>query len=145
MYTAGTPDHIGDPTIESQIYSAIGGRETDEAGLNMIGERIFNLQRAIRLRQGWKAKEHDRLLEYLFEEPLEGMYPDPECRVPGKDGKIVSKKGAVIDRSEFEKLRDEYYQLRGWDIDSGLQTVAKLEALQLGDVADVLRPRGLLN
>jgi aldehyde:ferredoxin oxidoreductase len=83
-------------------------------------------------------------MDYLFKEPLEGMYPDPECRVPGKDGKIVSRKGAVINRKEFEELRGEYYQLRGWDVDSGLPSVAKLKALQLGDISDDLQQRGLV-
>jgi hypothetical protein len=86
--------------------------DTDEAGLDTIEEKTFNLVRAIRLRQGRKAKEDDKLLDYLFAESLEGMYSDPECRVPGKDGKIVSRKGSVIDRGEFEKMRQEYYLLR---------------------------------
>ncbi len=144
MYTAGTHDYIGDPALESRIYSAITGRKTDEAGLNQIGERIFNLVRAIRLRQGWKAKQDDRLLDYLFKEPLEGTYSDPECRVPGKDGKIAYRKGAVVDREGFEKMQQEYYQIRGWDGESGLPTVTRLKELGLGDVADDLRHRGMV-
>jgi len=34
--------------------------------------------------------------------------------------------------------------LRGWDVESGLQTAAKLEELQLGDVASDLLRRGLV-
>jgi aldehyde:ferredoxin oxidoreductase len=42
--------------------------------------------------------------------------------------------GAVVDREKFEKMKDEYYQLRGWDVESGLQTKAKLMELGLEDI-----------
>ena len=80
-------DHTGDPTMESQGLSAITGKEIDEVGLNKIGERIFNLQRAILLRQGWGGRQGDRLLDYLHEEPLQNVFFNPDCIVPGKNGK----------------------------------------------------------
>jgi len=43
----------------------------------------------------------------------------------------VTRKGKTIDRNEFEKMKDEYYQLRGWDVPTGLQTRKKLEELGL--------------
>jgi len=139
-------NHIGDPTLESQVFSAITGKEVDEAGLNKIGERIFNLQRAILLRQGWGGRKGDRLLDYLHQKPLrEGeLFFNLDCLAPGKDGEVISRKGAVVDREEFEKMKSEYYELRGWDVDSGLQTRAKLKELQLEDVARNLEKRGLL-
>ena len=62
--------HVGDPTLESQIYSAVTGQDIDSRGLLQVGERIFNLQRAILLRQGWRGRQDDRLLDYLHDEPL---------------------------------------------------------------------------
>ena len=64
--------------------------------------------------------------------------------MPGKGGEIVSRKGAVVDRNEFEKMKDEYYQLRGWDVSTGLQTREGLEKVGLPDVAQELTKRGLL-
>jgi aldehyde:ferredoxin oxidoreductase len=64
--------------------------------------------------------------------------------VPGKDGAVVSRKGAVVDREEFERMKDEYYQLRQWDIATGLQTKTKLHELGLEDIAADLERRGLL-
>lgn len=72
------------------------------------------------------------------------IFFNPECLVPGRDGEAVSKIGAVVERVEFEKMKDEYYELRGWDVESGLPTKAKLEELELGDVATDLKRRGLL-
>jgi aldehyde:ferredoxin oxidoreductase len=137
-------DHTGDPAMESRVLSAITGREINEAFLNRIGERIFNLQRAILLRQGWPGRQGDRLLDYLHDEPLQFVFFNPDCIVPGKDGEIVSRKGARVDRADFENLKSEYYQLRGWDIESGLPTETRLRELELEDVASDLKARNLL-
>jgi aldehyde:ferredoxin oxidoreductase len=64
--------------------------------------------------------------------------------VPGKDGEVISRKGEVVDRGEFERMMDEYYRLRGWDAATGLQTRAKLVELGLGEVADDLEQRNLM-
>lgn len=138
--------HVGDPTLESRIFSAITGKELDEPGLNQMGERIFNLQRAVLLRQGWGGRKGDRLLDYLFKEPLkEGeIYFDHECLVLRKDDEVISKTGNVLDREDFETMKSEYYELRGWDVESGLPTRHKLEELGLEDVADDLAERRLL-
>jgi aldehyde:ferredoxin oxidoreductase len=137
-------DHLGDPTLESQIVSAITGKELDEAGLNKVGERIFNLQRAILLRQGWGGRKGDRLLDYLHDEPIQFVRFDRECLVPGLDGSVASRKGTVVDRAEFEKMKSEYYELRGWNVESGLPTETRLKELELSDVATDLKESGLL-
>jgi aldehyde:ferredoxin oxidoreductase len=137
-------DHTGDPTMESQVLSAITGKEIDELGLNKVGERIFNLQRAVMLRQGWGGRTGDRLLDYLHKEPLQSTFFNPDCIVPGKNGEVVSRQGAKVERENFEKLKDEYYELRGWNAASGLPTGVKLKELQLEDVASDLQGRGLL-
>jgi len=64
--------------------------------------------------------------------------------VPGKDAELISRKGAVVDRGRFERMKDEYYQLRQWDVATGLQTSANLEALELKEVAQDLEQRGLM-
>jgi aldehyde:ferredoxin oxidoreductase len=136
----------GDTVTENQVYSAITGKETDDSEFARIGERIFNLQRAVLLRQGWQGRQGDRLLDYFFTEPIKKneTFMSPECIMPGKDGQAISKLGAVVDRDKFEGMKGEYYELRGWDVETGLPTRAKLEELQLHDVADDLAGRGLL-
>ncbi|MBI4295230.1 MAG: hypothetical protein HY669_03585 [Chloroflexi bacterium] len=136
--------HIGDTSLESKILSAITGREVDEGGLHLIGERVFNLQRAILAREGHAGREGDKLPEYYFTTPLQAEYNNPECLVPGKDGEVISRKGMVLDREQFERMKGEYYNLRGWDVATGLQTRAKLEELGLAEVARDLEQRGLV-
>ncbi len=139
-----TEDHAGDPGMEARVLSAITGREIDEAGLAVIGERIFNLQRAILLRQGWGGRRYDRLLDHLHDELLPDVFFNPDCLVPGKDGEMVSRKGTRISREDFEALKDEYYILRGWDLPTGLPSEKKLRELDLADIAADLKARDLL-
>jgi aldehyde:ferredoxin oxidoreductase len=135
---------VGDPTLESKILSAVTGQEVDEEGLYRIGERIFNLHRAILVREGHRGRDFDILPDYLHTMPFEYDLPNPDGIVPGKDGEVISRKGAVVDREAFEKMKDEYYQLRQWDVATGLQTRSKLEDLDLKEVAEDLEQRGLL-
>ncbi len=135
---------VGDPAIESQVFSVVTGRETDEAGLNRIGERIFNLQRAIRLREGWGGRQGDAISDAFYNIPVLSVRFNPDCLVPGGDGEPVSRKGAVVEREKFEELKSEYYELRGWDVESGLPTMTRLHELELDDVTSDLGNRGLL-
>jgi aldehyde:ferredoxin oxidoreductase len=133
-------EHVGDPTLESKVLSAVTGEEVDEEGLYRIGERIVNMQRAILARE---ARGTDTLPEFHFTMPLRSVLLNPESIAPGKDGEIFVKKDAVLDREEFEEIKREFYQLRGWDAASGLQTKVKLEQLELEDIAEDLMQRGL--
>jgi aldehyde:ferredoxin oxidoreductase len=141
---ASSADHVGDPTLESKLLSAVTGHEVDEEGLYRIGERVFNLQRAILVREGHRGRDFDSLPDYCFTVPLEYDQLNPECLVPGKGGEVISRKGTVVDRKEFERMKDEYYQLRQWDAATGLQTRTKLEELGLKEVARDLEQRGLI-
>jgi aldehyde:ferredoxin oxidoreductase len=96
------------------------------------------------IRQGWGGRKADTLLPYLHEEPLQGVFFNRESTVPAKNGKTASLKGAVVDKTEFETMKDEYYALRGWDVSIGLQTRAKMDELDLSDIANGLDAVGLL-
>jgi aldehyde:ferredoxin oxidoreductase len=135
---------VGDPTLESRILSAVTGRDIGEADLYKVAERAFNIQRAILVREGRKGREYDTIEEFNFTTPLRGDYGNTECLVPGKDGEPLSRKGMVVDRDEFERMKDEFYEIRGWDVATGFQTRAKLEELDLADVADVMEREGYL-
>ena len=143
-YVRGTDDHIGDPTVEGKVLAAVTGREVDEAGLRRIGERVFNLQRAILVREGHKGREDDTIPETDYTVPLKLEFGNPDGLLPGRGGEAISRNGAVVDREKFEEMKDEYYQLRGWDVKTGLQTKTKLEELGLHDIAEALEARGLL-
>lgn len=130
--SAEYPDgHIGDPSIESRTYSAVTGLETTEEELCQAGERIFNLQRLIQIKQGWAGCEDDKVMDYLFTHPLKQgeVFFNPDAVMPGKDGKLISRLGITLDRQEFEKMKMEYYRLRGWDTETGVPTTSRLKEL----------------
>jgi aldehyde:ferredoxin oxidoreductase len=143
-FAEASPDGVGDPSMESQICAAVTGRDIDEAGLYKVGERICNLQRAILTREGHKGREYDVIDEYNFTTPLKGDFGNPDCIVPGKDGELFSRKDIVVDREQFEKMKGEFYKIRGWDVPSGLQKKARLDELGLGYVAKTLEGEGLI-
>ena len=138
-----TETHEGDPTIESELYSAVTGNETDEEGLNRIGERVFNLERAILTREDPRGRWVDEIPEWNYTVPQPADPHLPGTLVPGKDGEPMTKEGNVVDREKFAQMLSEYYEVRGWD-KSGLQTKQKLAELDLEDITRDLAKRGLI-
>jgi aldehyde:ferredoxin oxidoreductase len=86
-----------------------------------IGERIWNLERCIAVREGITRKE-DTLPQRFYSEPLpSGM-----------------AEGAIVKKEKFEKALDTYYAKRGWDKKTGIPTEKKLHELALDDVISTL-------
>ena len=165
LYGLISPDHVFDrllsgPTNDVWIYpwtqhleklgvtfhrgARVTGIETDEAGLNKLGERIFNLQRAIRIREGWNGRQGDILRDVFYKTPIQTARFNVDCMVPGPNGEPFSRRGYVVEEEKFEKMKGEYYALRGWDGATGFQTMAGLKGLGLEDVAIDLEKRKLL-
>ena len=108
----------------AKFYCTVTGRVLNTEDVMHIGERIVNLERAFNVREGLTRKD-DTLPKRFLEESL----PDG----PGK-GQTV----------KLEPMLDEYYQLRGWQKDTGFPTREKLEELYLKEVADELESMGRL-
>jgi aldehyde:ferredoxin oxidoreductase len=140
---------MGDPTFEPALFSAVTGREMSEADYYLVGERSFNMQRAIYAREGHAGRNDDSLNEFNFTEPVDhsdgvfGMF-NPDLEMPGNGDEIITRKGQALDRKAFEKMKDEYYALRGWDVATGLQTRKKLEELRIGNACAELEKLGFL-
>ena len=56
----------------------------------------------------------------------------------------VCVKGNTLDRVQFENMRKEFYELRGWDAGTGLPKKQRLEALGLSNATEELEKSGLL-
>ena len=138
MSSWNTPDHVGDPTIESRIFHAATGIEIDETDLNKYGERIFNLQRAILLREGLQPEKDDFPAEFNFKNPVEAIYLNPDVIVPGRGEEVISRKGQILDRKIYARMLRDFYEIRGWNPESGLQRTSILSALGLADIAQDL-------
>lgn len=139
-----TADRIGDPTLESQVFSAVTGIEIDEKGLLSYGERIFNLQRAIMLREGIVPGKDDFPAEFNFTDPVDEIFLNPDVLVPGPGETVISRKGKILDRNIYSVMQKQFYEIRGWDPESGLQRKVTLDRLELSDIAQELDKLGLL-
>jgi aldehyde:ferredoxin oxidoreductase len=85
-----------------------------------LGETRLNLLRTFNAREGIDSS-WDVLPKKLFQPKVGG-----------------ASDGVAITREEFESAKTSYYQLAGWDPDTGIPTRAKLEELELGWAADML-------
>ena len=142
MVSQNTEDKVGDPTLESRIFSAVTGIDSDEKSLHQYGERIFNQQRAILLREGRRPKTDDTVAEFNFTDPVQSVFMNPDVIVPGPGDEVLSRKGQTLDRDAFTAMRDEFYQLRGWDPETGLQTEETLNRIGLSDLVEDLKKNG---
>ena len=93
----------------SEYLSAVTGWGYSINDIMLVGERIFNLQRVINIRDG-RGASYDRLPKRMFEPGVEGFR---KYRVP-----------------PFEEMLKEYYDIRGWSSD-GAPTEEKLSELGL--------------
>jgi aldehyde:ferredoxin oxidoreductase len=103
------------PNLFGKMLKAARGIEqlADNDYLNKVGERMFNLERAFNVREGFNRKQ-DTLPERIRTEPL-------HTRRAKGEGQMVSHQDEFLDR---------YYQLRGWTKE-GIPAVGKLKEMGL--------------
>jgi aldehyde:ferredoxin oxidoreductase len=104
------------------LLNAATGWTYDKDKFMEAGERIWNLIRAFNVREGITKKD-DTLPPRIFEDALPAGIA----------------KGKVVPRKDFERMLDEYYQLRGWDVKTGVPTYETLKKLGLEDIARQLK------
>jgi aldehyde:ferredoxin oxidoreductase len=119
--------------FESRLFSAVTGLDMDVDRMAKAGERIWNLRRAIMVKRENRTRENDTLNEPYFKKAI-------TCLAGSATGLV----NGPIDKAKFEALKDRYYAFRGWDVNTGWPTRAKLEELGLKDVADELASVGKL-
>jgi len=96
-----------------KILSLTAGVNLSANELIGIGERVYNLERMLAIRDGISRRD-DTLPPRIFDEKLHGI------------------DGPKLERRHFEQMLDEYYEIRGWSMD-GKPRREKLEELGLID------------
>jgi aldehyde:ferredoxin oxidoreductase len=105
------------PDVAAALEAATG-MEMPVERLKRIGERIYNLQRCYNARHDI-TRADDRLPRRFSEEP------SPSGNAEGET-------------IQLEAMLDEYYALRGWDLETGWPTMGKLQELGLDDAIEEL-------
>jgi len=106
------------------LINTAAGWDLSVGDFRKSGERIYNLGRALCVREGITRKE-DALPARLMFDPL----PDGPA------------KGMVISPEMIEMMKDAYYEMRGWDKATGIPTAEKLRELGLDELVDELWAR----
>jgi len=101
----------------STLIASATGWDFDVTEFRKSGERIFNLTRACCVREGM-GREQDVLPGRLMTDAL----PSGPAE------------GMLIDKGTLEMLKDAYYQARGWDLQRGIPSEAKLQELALEQI-----------
>ncbi|MBF0528793.1 MAG: aldehyde ferredoxin oxidoreductase [Deltaproteobacteria bacterium] len=117
----------GDDSLESKFYSLITGDAKTKEELDMIGERIFTLHRALTIRdmgtQDMRGR-HDLIPDWVYGQPGD---PPP-----------FTKGSQAMDREDIKKAMDAFYEIMGWDKNTGAPLPATYQRLGLKDVASKL-------
>ena len=106
-----TPDRL------AKLYTLVTGIKMTGDQLQKAGERIYNLEKAYNVREGWIKKDD---------------YPPPRVMEdPIPDGVA---KGSLVPKKEFDLMLGAYFEARDWSND-GIPTKQKLTELGLNKVA----------
>ena len=103
-----------DPQQLVEMVNASTGWQTSLWSLMKASERALNLTRAFNMREGFTAAD-DALPERLYEEIQFGP-----------------SKGAKINKEQFQNALHLYYEMMGWDPETGAPSATKLLELDLG-------------
>ena len=107
------------------------GEDWTRESFYRIGTRVFTMERAMQIRNWGRTRRTDEtVIPYLSQ---------PEPHPSPYTGEVT-----VLDREAFGRLMDEFYDLRGWDRETGWPSRATWERLGMQDVADELERLGKL-
>ncbi len=117
--------------FEYHLYTTATGQEITPAELDQAFERVFNLERAFQVRNYGRGRDEDEMVIPYFE--AEEWWENP----------LLGRKQG-LERAKFRALLDRYYGVRGWDVEQGRPTGARLRDLGLQDVAQELEQASLI-
>lgn len=135
--TSKKRNYIGDLDLDAKYMSAVVGEDYTRESLEFDSERISQLLRAmtaisfkLNLNSTNLRKDHDKVSEWVFDK-------EPDFK-PFEEGTVK------LDREDWEKSLDMWYDAMGWDKETGIPTRATLEKFGLSDVADKLEELKLI-
>jgi aldehyde:ferredoxin oxidoreductase len=126
-------NYRGDTALESRFLSMVTGKAISEAELDLAGERILTLHRALTVKNMNTTDmrgQHDVMMDWVFD-------ADPGVE-PFTQGTIK------MDREDMQLALTLFYKEMGWDERLGAPTRTTLVRLGLKDVADELERLNLL-
>jgi aldehyde:ferredoxin oxidoreductase len=126
------------PEIEMMYYKAVTGKKDSFADTMRIGQKIWTLERAIRVMHG-RSRQTEDFFPYMYKPGASGMaiYGGVPIYENGK-WRNDPAPDMYLDRKGVDDFKSHYYALEGWDKEHGWPTRKTLEDLKLNKVADIL-------
>lgn len=104
-----------DPEQMVKLLNAVTGWDVGVAETQEMGQRAITLSRIFNLREGFTAA-YDRLPDRFY--------------APFQEGEMRTARS--LDKSASEWVRRRYYELMGWEAETGIPTCEALERLDIG-------------
>ena len=117
-----------EPSDYTELTNSVMGMDLTEEEFFVNARRSYNLEKAFNALHTDFGRKDDYPPGRFMEEPVRsGPY-----------------KGYRCDKEDWDTMLDQFYELQGWDRETGLQTRSTLMDLGLGDVAYRLEKAGKL-
>jgi aldehyde:ferredoxin oxidoreductase len=132
------------PEAEMKYYKAVTGKKDSFADTMRVGQKIWALERAIRVMHG-RSRKTEVFAPFMYKPGASGMtfwggvpiYENGKWRNDEAPDMYLDKQGV-------EDFKTHYYKLEGWDKENGWPTRKTFEGYGLKKVADVMKKRGKL-
>jgi aldehyde:ferredoxin oxidoreductase len=132
------------PEIEMMYYKAVTGKKDSFADTMRIGQKIWTLERAVRVMHG-RSRQTEDFFPYMYMPGASGMaiyggvpiYENGEWRSDNAPDMYLDRKGV-------NDFKTHFYALEGWDKEHGWPTRKTLEELGLGRMVKTLQKSGKL-
>jgi aldehyde:ferredoxin oxidoreductase len=146
-----SPDHKGlTPEGEMAFFKAVTGKDIRFTDTMEIGRKMFALNRAIWTLQG-RHRDMEKFHESVYSVPSQGVSmfagQPPSYFMPVNENGRWTYKNIVprhLDRNRVEEWKTIFYELEGWDIQTGWPLKKTLEDLGLQGAAEELQKAGKL-
>ncbi len=117
-----------DPTRDvpwlAELYSALTGIEITPHDLLRAGERNYNLEKLLNVREGFTRKDDE--IPAIWAQNTE-----TPIKLRSGDRYLMDWFGNRLTKEDIEKMFDDYYEERGWDVKQGVPTQEKITELGL--------------
>lgn len=144
------PDNKGSSGVaEPTFFNLVTGKNFSFLdGIN-LGRKIWNLDHAIWTLQG-RHRDMVQLADYVYNIPFKGFdaytfgLTFPIYMIPGREnGKwtYINVAGRCLEKDKFEEWKTRYYEIEGWDPETGYPTKSTLGLLGMKHIAVELSKR----
>ena len=139
------PDKKGSTgEAEPKFFNAVTGENLAFIDGIELGRKIWNLDHAIWTLQG-RHRDMVHFADYIYNVPFKP--PIGKFLLTGRENgewTYIDVAGRYIDRDKFEEFKSLFYELQGWEINTGHPTESTLKRLDLAYVAEELKQNGKL-